>query len=102
MIRRPPRSTLFPYPTLSRSGMSFTSSQSFLDTRTLNVAGTTTFASATAGSTLFVQNGAVINNPAGATWTIVNGSSTFGDRNITHLNSSHQIISYAVFHLKKQ
>src|SRR5260370_40007668 len=59
--------------------MNFTSPQAFLDTRTLNVAGTTTFASATAGSTLFVQNGAVINNPAGATWTIVNGSSTFGN-----------------------
>jgi len=48
--------------------MSFTSPQSFLDTRTLNVSGATTFGSTTAGASLLMQNGAVINNLAGATW----------------------------------
>src|SRR5260370_32581948 len=45
-----------------------------LDTRTLNVSGTTTFGSATGGSNLFLQNGAVVNNLAGTTWNIVNGN----------------------------
>src|SRR5258708_28787086 len=69
MIRRPPRSTLFPYTTLFRSlphGLDF----SF-------VADTTRFE---------------IDKPlAGMT-----------DRKSTRLNSSHQIISYAVFCLKKK
>src|SRR5258708_26980401 len=72
MIRRPPRSTLFPYTTLFRS---------------LTSAGTVV-AAATAGS------------------YTVTGSHTYAeeikDRKSTRLNSSHQIISYAVFCLKKK
>src|SRR5258706_8071693 len=66
MIRRPPRSTLFP--TRRSSDLAL-----FLDTRTLNVSGTTTFGNATGGSYLYLVNGAVVNNKAGATWNIVNG-----------------------------
>src|SRR5260370_4442676 len=51
----------------------------FLDTRTLNVSGTTTFGSAAGGSYLFLMNGAVVNNLAGATWNIVNGNSGFSN-----------------------
>src|SRR5258708_31665202 len=81
MIRRPPRSTLFPYTTLFRS-----------------------------------QTGSVrVNFPNGLTYTpgvgqvlLVTVADTAGfgwgfqDRKSTRLNSSHQIISYAVFCLKKK
>src|SRR3990170_6841890 len=65
MIRRPPRSTLFPYTTLfrSRSGDGHEGSR-------------------------LVGGG--------------DGRAAGGDRKSTRLNSSHQIISYAVFCLKKK
>src|SRR5258708_22610327 len=70
MIRRPPRSTLFPYTTLFRS-------------------------------LLFVLNTGGLRDRA------FHGSSrgridSIADRKSTRLNSSHQIISYAVFCLKKK
>src|SRR5258708_29780223 len=68
MIRRPPRSTLFPYTTLFRSRK--------------RIAATCT------------------------TWScrsrIAAGFPSWRDRKSTRLNSSHQIISYAVFCLKKK
>src|SRR5438552_7660302 len=73
MIGRPPRSTLFPYTTLFRS--------KFNDPR----------------------NSA---NAVRANYDIPNDnvvlSAEPGDRKSTRLNSSHQIISYAVFCLKKK
>src|SRR5260221_1053057 len=71
MIRRPPRSTLFPYTTLFRS---------------------------------VKPSGFVICQLAGV---VLNGSSKgseaeTGDRKSTRLNSSHTVISYAVFCLKKK
>src|SRR5258708_21601019 len=74
MIRRPPRSTLFPYTTLFRSVA--------LD-RELHVQ------PALAG---------LGGHGLQAAWQIVR----LGDRKSTRLNSSHQIISYAVFCLKKK
>src|SRR5258708_25133492 len=68
MIRRPPRSTLFPYTTLFRS---------LQPQRSL------------AHSPLFQ----VLFNHLVEDWQ---------DRKSTRLNSSHQIISYAVFCLKKK
>src|ERR1022692_4972315 len=64
MIRRPPRSTLFPYTTLFRS---------------LNPRGKTPPVRIPVGSALFFAI----------------------DRKSTRLNSSHLVISYAVFCLKK-
>src|SRR5260370_9337409 len=76
MIRRPPRSTLFPYTTLFRStmggagvtnangGMTVPNANVSLDMRTLNASGTTTFGNATGGSGLFLSSGAVVNNVA--------------------------------------
>src|SRR5438132_5542800 len=69
MIRRPPRSTLFPYTTLFRSGRE----QAILDEDV--VAG---------------------EGPQDARLAGV------GDRKSTRLNSSHTVISYAVFCLKKK
>src|SRR5256885_2840905 len=71
MIRRPPRSTLFPYTTLFRSEMP-------------------------------------IKGPAELPQALVEAGDhperekTVGDRKSTRLNSSHLVISYAVFCLKKK
>src|SRR2546430_10218356 len=79
MIRRPPRSTLFPYTTLFRSLLSLANIKPFFD------------ASFNAGGLV----GAVIAR------TLVGGLNTI-DRKSTRLNSSHSQISYAVFCLKKK
>src|SRR5256885_8416667 len=73
MIRRPPRSTLFPYTTLFRSYGQ--------DDPPADCDDATLFA------TLAQQL------PADAVWV---------DRKSTRLNSSHLVISYAVFCLKKK
>src|SRR5438552_7444853 len=75
MIRRPPRSTLFPYTTLFRSVMK-PSPETVLDA----------FVVAEAAREAGI--------PAGVLNIV--------DRKSTRLNSSHQIISYAVFCLKKK
>src|SRR5256885_2935587 len=77
MIRRPPRSTLFPYTTLFRSPVAYR----FEYADGLK-------------ATMLLMNGLV-------------GDFTFaarlkGDRKSTRLNSSHLVISYAVFCLKKK
>src|SRR3989454_4785253 len=91
MIRRPPRSTLFPYTTLFRS--SYT-------------AVTRDDVTAFAGQRL---------RPAGALLVVAGDVTTpqvqalveqafagWRDRKSTRLNSSHLVISYAVFCLKKK
>src|SRR2546422_7141444 len=72
MIRRPPRSTLFPYTTLFRS-------DSLPQERVLKAEQPLILPA--------LSNAAVI---------------TFRDRKSTRLNSSHGYISYAVFCLKKK
>src|SRR5258708_29507076 len=74
MIRRPPRSTLFPYTTLFRSE----EATEFGDI------------------VMVLINGALDNLRLVAPETLKE------DRKSTRLNSSHQIISYAVFCLKKK
>src|SRR5256885_10792202 len=92
MIRRPPRSTLFPYTTLFRSVLT----RSVLRT--------------TLGD---VQRHAVASTPhlAGKSVLLVVGEAPRGfdaldsealGRKSTRLNSSHLVISYAVFCLKKK
>src|SRR2546429_6150261 len=76
MIRRPPRSTLFPYTTLFRSQLMFLVNK--------------------------LQK-MKHNTPLGSRIALVhNGSALFTDRKSTRLNSSHGYISYAVFCLKKK
>src|SRR5438874_6421051 len=96
MIRRPPRSTLFPYTTLFRSRDLVPSSQygRFFGRRT---AATTALA-----ITLAFVGGVLID-----TWKkYVPDNMALGysllDRKSTRLNSSHVEISYAVFCLKKK
>src|SRR5258708_9750736 len=84
MIRRPPRSTLFPYTTLFRS---------VKNARLTLRAGFTTIRNVGAGGFTDV-----------AVRDAINAGDIEGprDRKSTRLNSSHQIISYAVFCLKKK
>src|SRR3712207_7977355 len=97
MIRRPPRSTLFPYPTLfrslaiSKSGSPATVIAGNELTYTLNITNT--------GPADTVGVVAVDGLPANLTFA--RDASTSGDRKSTRLNSSHANISYAVFCLKK-
>src|SRR2546421_3415308 len=91
MIRRPPRSTLFPYTTLFRS-------------------------LAAKNSRTGTGDGIYRSSDGGANWTqvltgtgysvFINASGTayaaLIDRKSTRLNSSHDQISYAVFCLKKK
>src|SRR2546429_6852419 len=96
MIRRPPRSTLFPYTTLFRS-INFTGE---VVTTTCKV--DTTVAGAAKDG---VKLPNVANNQLATVGATV-GRQAFSlelrDRKSTRLNSSHGYISYAVFCLKKQ
>src|SRR5256885_11950606 len=87
MIRRPPRSTLFPYTTLFRSLVIF-------------------FA-------CVVLMWVIVNSPFGKALQAIRDNETraefvgvqiwrYRDRKSTRLNSSHLVISYAVFCLKKK
>src|SRR5256885_8328636 len=71
MIRRPPRSTLFPYTTLFRSGSA-------------------------------PQTGGCLNSGFSQTPSAARLAFKKPDRESTRLNSSHLVISYAVFCLKKK
>src|SRR5438105_10086299 len=80
MIRRPPRSTLFPYTTLFRSHSTHVGS-----------------------TTKLVKPPSLSAIPAIASLTLPSGDTRCSrDRKSTRLNSSHEWISYAVFCLKKK
>src|SRR5258708_29306828 len=85
MIRRPPRSTLFPYTTLFRSPPR--QSRSSLSSPHLR-------ATSDRGPATQRYPSAQARPPAPTRPRV--------DRKSTRLNSSHQIISYAVFCLKKK
>src|SRR2546427_7972367 len=91
MIRRPPRSTLFPYTTLFRSRS--LASRSVQTCRQI------------AARVIVGRNARV--RPTGGLWVVPHAilpflKITHGDRKSTRLNSSHSQISYAVFCLKKK
>src|SRR2546426_8707760 len=77
MIRRPPRSTLFPYTTLFRSLRTGFSE---------------------ADELLKVKRASLLRSGARNCWLEI----VLEDRKGTRLNSSHLVISYAVFCLKKK
>src|SRR5256885_8082117 len=93
MIRRPPRSTLFPYTTLFRSRPHFLEMLAFLF---LPV----TISRARRVARGEKRDGTKATRSAWGWWW----SSRFlpTDRKSTRLNSSHLVISYAVFCLKKK
>src|SRR5256885_8786791 len=80
MIRRPPRSTLFPYTTLFRSNLAYSTS-----------------APVGPGDADIFVNLAADHAPTASYVRLLRR-----DRKSTRLNSSHLVISYAVFCLKKK
>src|SRR2546426_12031661 len=74
MIRRPPRSTLFPYTTLFRSDLQYSLMRLGMSPGSRNASGS----------------------------RIAEKGLAAADRKSTRLNSSHLVISYAVFCLKKK
>src|SRR3712207_7829522 len=90
MIRRPPRSTLFPYTTLFRSHGARLGGE-----RQPAPAGPTNFAERSA---VHAYTASVRSNPMRLTFVLY----ALLDRKSTRLNSSHANISYAVFCLKKK
>src|SRR5258707_9306895 len=96
MIRRPPRSTLFPYTTLfrSRDGTIEDKHHSYVAPSGLRVNHW-----ALAGDWTIGRQSIVLNKPEGR---IVYQFHAREDRKSTRLNSSHANISYAVFCLKKK
>src|SRR5256885_9508008 len=86
MIRRPPRSTLFPYTTLFRSR------------RTQRVDP----AAAPVARAAYAPAGARRGSPLRHHLSAQTAFGTHQDRKSTRLNSSHLVISYAVFCLKKK
>src|SRR5258708_30728589 len=94
MIRRPPRSTLFPYTTLFRSRSKATS-RAKGSHRNL-------------GDLVSGRRRRVLCVYGGPHWEgeepkpMMHGHEKSEDRKSTRLNSSHQINSYAVFCLKKK
>src|SRR3712207_8965631 len=91
MIRRPPRSTLFPYTTLFRSVLGLVALTVFAPDNTVSSA------SLDQDSTdMVIVSGRLIGREP-------NDEQVFQiDRKSTRLNSSHANISYAVFCLKKK
>src|SRR3712207_7332733 len=92
MIRRPPRSTLFPYTTLFRSILGVTVLVGW-DPIAVDLA-------------VILSVGAMLAASLGYALGSVYAKQTFADfppdRKSTRLNSSHANISYAVFCLKKK
>src|SRR3712207_8448312 len=102
MMRRPPRSTLFPYTTLFRSDdTDLNEGGAGTDTVEVNGGGGTEQFTATANGTRVRfdrLNPAPFALDIGTTENLV---VNMKDRKSTRLNSSHANISYAVFCLKK-
>src|SRR3712207_7262769 len=94
MIRRPPRSTLFPYTTLSRSGPVADAAMECV-AEVVEKAADPTFTPVPLERTRVSVVGARL-RPA-----MKQTDRMFEDRKSTRLNSSHANISYAVFCLKK-
>src|SRR3712207_8592377 len=98
MIRRPPRSTLFPYTTLFRSNYDPNYDNNWFEIMLE--------ADKTNPADVGVTTSAPVEPAVGSTFdqvvTVTNHGPMAADRKSTRLNSSHANISYAVFCLKKK
>src|SRR2546426_1911453 len=94
MIRRPPRSTLFPYTPLSRSAIRHDLERQGLPAEIVEAALLVLEAEAVRAQRIVEVRG-----PGARTARYL---ASKGDRKSTRLNSSHLVISYAVFCLKKK
>src|SRR5256885_9843587 len=102
MIRRPPRSTLFPYTTLFRSRSTAEDIELALDAaHAASDAWGRTSAAERANVLLKIADRIEANLELLAyAETVDNGKAIREDRKSTRLNSSHLVISYAVFCLQ--
>src|SRR2546430_12897112 len=98
MIRRPPRSTLFPYTTLFRSRRAFPEWGVSLETLLVAIIGVHEVAGPICFRQALLRAGEVLERDAEGT----HGGAAALDRKSTRLNSSHSQISYAVFCLNKK
>src|SRR3712207_7144092 len=94
MIRRPPRSTLFPYTTLFRSREPALAQRLFGRLVTGGDDGRVLRHGVEVGRVRYVTHACLPGR--------FDGGAVLGDRKSTRLNSSHANISYAVFCLKKK
>src|SRR5688572_32435989 len=100
MLRRPPRSTLFPYTTLFRSFEKEGSLQVAVFEGKISVKSRNSEQILIAGQTFDSNNRRIFNfKTSQELFQVVR---EFLDRKSTRLNSSHSQISYAVFCLKKK
>src|SRR5256885_13241470 len=97
MIRRPPRSTLFPYTTLFRSAQRHPAGAGRHPGDDRGHPEPRHAASVAHAGTSVPHR-----TPNGSTSPSPTRTSREGDRKSTRLNSSHLVISYAVFCLKKK
>src|SRR3712207_7984312 len=99
MIRRPPRSTLFPYTTLFRSDINFSQSQDRLS----NYGAYADFGRIDGHVSPYAADGSLLETIPVDGQNVPNPIYEHTlDRKSTRLNSSHANISYAVFCLKKK
>src|SRR2546426_5007914 len=87
MIRRPPRSTLFPYTTLFRSRGEHAEASGVAEAEQV-------------GDSVDRERERLLDHEMGA--ALGGAAAELQDRKSTRLNSSHLVISYAVFCLKKK
>src|SRR3712207_7723150 len=90
MIRRPPRSTLFPYTTLFRSAR-----HTILDVMQEAIEGPASMSD-------YAPRVTTVKIPVDKIGMVIGPKGQTIDRKSTRLNSSHANISYAVFCLKKK
>src|SRR3989454_4573399 len=99
MIRRPPRSTLFPYTTLFRSRADFPAVMRLLDGRRFGPPLSVVECRTPSSLHTLVEGLRVV--PAGPGFCSMGGTvmrpDDWRDRKRTRLDSSHLVISYAVF-----
>src|SRR2546422_4644041 len=98
MIRRPPRSPLFPYPTLFRSY----DQKAFPAEARRNALLPVVAGSDTNGALRIHQDVTLYASELDAGKSVTHTLAPGRDRKSTRLNSSHGYISYAVFCLKKK
>src|SRR3712207_7692988 len=96
MIRRPPRSTLFPYTTLFRSMATYYAQRASAG---LIISEATHVSPQAVG---YLHAPGLFTEAQVAGWRLVTQAVHGADRKSTRLNSSHANISYAVFCLKKK
>src|SRR5256885_5012233 len=102
MIRRPPRSTLFPYTTLFRSQhVRIDMMLVIVPPRLAWMCEAAADIIGLAASLVLLWYGTVMTAQSARLGSLTIKNLVFPDRKSTRLNSSHLVISYAVFCLKK-